>query len=358
MKRIPKSFRILVATVCWSLAALSFDSALADPFEAPLSIIIDDTAATTGDPTLSQPFASVLENADTVAVQDRVFLLSTRHLTSNACCATLEQPDYRMWQIECGRANPIDVMDYQASLSAARQVVIYVHGNRMPADDLMSRATIVRRRIDCARNGGAIDWVVYSWPSAREYGLLRDFREKADRCDAQGLYLASFLRLHAQAAVPTVVIGYSFGARVATGALHALAGGPLSGRTLQGPPLVGANIRVGLVAPAIESNWLTAKGYHGQATQNMEQLLLLYNRRDIVLKQYWLIEKVRRETALGFSGPTRFAARMDGSPLPVLSRDCSPSVKLRHSELDYYKDPCSAGRDMARLIDEARNLSF
>ena len=111
-----------------------------------------------------------------------------------------------------------------------------------------------------------------------------------------------------------------------------------------------AYLRVGLVAPAIESGVLVRNGYHRQATKNMDRLLLLYNRRDILLKRYWLIEKVRRETALGFSGPSRFAPRLDGSKLPVRSRDCSPSVRLRHVELDFYRTGCNAGRDMAGLI--------
>jgi hypothetical protein len=154
-----------------------------------------------------------------------------------------------------------------------------------------------------------------------------------------------------QAATPVTMIGYSFGARVITGALHTLAGGALRGRSLPQPPVIGGHVGVGLVAPAIESTWLGPGGYHGRAVKNIAQLVLLYNRRDAVLKRYWLIEKVRRETALGFSGPTCFARRADGSRLPVRSRDCSPSVRLRHAELDYYNQRCRAGSDLARLID-------
>lgn len=232
-----------------------------------------------------------------------------------------------------------------------RPVVIYIHGNRMPADEITSRASSVRRQIRARCMRQPVDWVVFSWPSDREMAGVKDFREKADRCDAQGLYLASLMRNYVEASTPMVMIGYSFGARVATGALHALAGGRLAGRCLPTEPVTGANVNVGLVAPAIESNWLGGRGYHGHATKNMNQLVLLYNRRDVVLKRYWLLEKVRRETALGYSGPTCFAPRIDGSRLPVRSRDCSPSVKIRHSELDYYGAGCHAGCDMARLIN-------
>jgi hypothetical protein len=88
------------------------------------------------------------------------------------------------------------------------------------------------------------------------------------------------------------------------------------------------------------------------ATQNLDRLVLLYNRRDAVLKRYWLIDRVRGRMALGYSGPSSFAERFDGSTLPVLSRDCSPSVGLQHDELDYYRKSCRAGFEMARLIDD------
>ncbi|QEF99968.1 hypothetical protein Mal15_40350 [Stieleria maiorica] len=293
-----------------------------------------------------------------VCESDRVFLVSTRHLTANACCAPLVDIPFRIWRIDSGSPCEIQHGDYLASLSPDRPVVFYIHGNRMPATDVVSRSTMIRNRIRMRGGRGGIDWMIYSWPSEKETIGVKDFRLKADRCDAQGLYLASFLRQHAQASIPMAMIGYSFGARVATGALHAMAGGKLSGRALPDPPLVGANVRVGLVAPAIESKWLGGNGYHRCATKNMDELVLLYNRRDVVLKRYWLLEKIRRDTALGYSGPTTFASRVDGTRLPVRSRDCASIVKLRHSEIDYYQGGCNAGIDMARLINGIRSISF
>ena len=82
-------------------------------------------------------------------------------------------------------------------------------------------------------------------------------------------------------------------------------------------------------------------------------MVLLYNRRDAVLKRFWLLDRVRGRMALGYSGPTSFAPRFDGSELPVRSRDCSSTVGFHHVELDYYDSPCNAGREMAKLIDVA-----
>lgn len=360
--RMSPSIRIVASLLCIRLVLLCGNATDA----APLDLVPTDTAeldtapldTANADVQLVNEATSILQLVSPVEAsesccqeQDRVYLLSTRHLTHNVCCASLQQVPFRMWRIDCGSTCCINPQEYEPSILAPRAMVIYIHGNQMPADEILPRASNIRRQIRSRYGAGSIDWIIFSWPSDKQHGILRDFREKADRCDAQGLYLASFMRKHVEASIPIAMIGYSFGARVATGALHALAGGSLAGRRLPEEPVTGANVRIGLVAPAIESNWLCRNGYHGRATKNMDRLLLLYNRRDAVLKRYWLIEKVRRETALGYSGPACFASRFDGTRLPVRSRDCSPSVKLRHSEMDYYENGCNAGCDMARLFN-------
>ncbi len=300
--------------------------------------------------------ATVLETPPPTGRADRIFLVSTRHLTSDVRCADLEQTRFRVWHLQTNGAIPIDPASYQALLQPGRPVVIYVHGNRMPAGEAVARGNRVRCNIKRRMRTTGVDWIYFSWPSEKTSIGISDFREKADRADVQGLYLASLLRTHVEAATPLTMVGYSFGARVITGSLHALAGGTLAGRSLPDEPIVAANVRVGLIAAAIESMWLSQRGYHGLATNNMNRLVLLYNRRDAVLKRYWLLERVRQRTALGYSGPTRFAPRVDGTRLPVRSRDCSPSVRLRHAELDYYGARCRAGCDLAQLIDESQTL--
>lgn len=358
------------ATVCTTQVNAQNSFALAGPAEQA-SVLSVDALDANADPSEIDgellddlalqvlPQSSPVEQSDLyVCEPDRVFLVSTRHLPHHVCQASLCEIPFRIWRLDCGSASSIDREELNSLISADRPVVFYVHGNRMPRDEIVPRSTSVRREIRSRGSTGPIDWVIFSWPSERERLGIGDFREKADRCDTQGLYLASLMHKYVQSSVPVAMIGYSFGGRVVTGALHALAGGKLSGRRILEPPLTGANVRVGLVAPAIESTWLAGNGYHGSATKNMDQLLLLYNRRDAVLKRYWLLEKVRRETALGFSGPTCFGSRVDGTRLPVRSRDCAPSVKLRHSELDYYRQSCNAGVDMARLINGIKKLEL
>lgn len=286
---------------------------------------------------------------------DRLWLVSTRHLSPYVCRANVDDPSFRWYRLDrCGRTEPTDLLNYIATRNTTRPTVIYVHGNRMDSCDAIERGLFVyQQSTRCARVEGPIDWVIWSWPADRRGLLVADAREKARRTEAQGLYLATLLRQHVELGQPTAIIGYSFGARVITGSLHALAGGALLGRRLAGPPVMGANFDVGLIAPALQTDWLSQRGYHRLATQNMDRLTLFFNPRDRALKNYWRIDRMRNATALGFTGPRVFAPRYDGTPLPVQSRNCGAFLGFRHDEEDYYAKPCMAGRQMGLLIDSS-----
>jgi hypothetical protein len=232
--------------------------------------------------------------------------------------------------------------------------VIYVHGNLIDdRAEAISRGMTVYRGIRNCRTSDPVDWLIWSWPSRKDgFRWLSDFREKAGRTDAQGLYLAWFLRRQVETPLPIAMIGYSFGARVISGSLHALAGGSLGGRSLGGATITDAGISAGMVAPAMEATWLCAHGYHGRATTNLQELSILYSRRDMVLKRYWLVDQIRSSVALGYTGPRVFGPRADGSRLPVRSRDCAETIGRHHRELDYYRQRrCNASAEMARLIN-------
>ncbi len=302
---------------------------------------------------LADTTSELASQSDSQNCQDRLWLISTRCLTSDACRADLENPSFAVYRLShCGRCEVSSIEDYLNTVGPDRPVVVYVHGNRLNSSEAICRALIIYRNVAARHCDNPIDWVVFSWPSAQTGILIRDFREKAERCDAHGLYLAWLLRKHAEASLPTALIGYSFGGRIVTGALHAMAGGSLGHRALPGPAVTGAHFEAGLIAPAIESNWMTPRGYHGRSTENLDRLVLLYNRRDAVLKRYWLLNKVRGAVALGYTGPQAFGPRADGSKLPVRARDCSRFIGLRHDEVDYYNSTCFAGSEMASMIHD------
>lgn len=283
---------------------------------------------------------------------DRIWLVSTRRITSQACRANLQSPNLSIWRLDrCGRRTRSSLEEYTASMTPDRPRLIYVHGNQRSAEVALQRGLELRRELSQAcRDWRPFDWVIWSWQSDREALLVRDARLKATRTEAQGLYLAWLLTHHATADQPTGLIGFSFGGRIVTGALHALAGGTLSGRCLPTPPVVDAGFDVGLLAPAVETRWISTGGYHERAAKNMDQMVLLYNHRDIALKAYWLVAGRRGAKALGYTGPRCVAPRADGTPLPIRAKDCAQAVGPHHRETRYYHAPCGAGREMASLI--------
>jgi hypothetical protein len=290
-------------------------------------------------------------------VADRFWMISTRSLTSSTCNVNLESPELRIQRLDCqGKSSPTTLDEYLNALTPERQVVFYVHGNRMASNRVVHRSFSVYRNIIRCNEKRPMDWVIWSWPSSKQGTLIHDARRKASRTDAQGLYLAWLLRKQIKQAGSTKMIGFSFGSRVITGALHSLAGGKLGGRMLPGSPTTGATVDVGLVAPAIDTHWLSEKGYHAMATKNLDRLALLYNRRDAVLKRYWLLNKVRGRVALGYTGPRSFAPRADGTELPVVARDYSSYIGLRHDELDYYTKSRHAANIMADLINDTDDI--
>ena len=97
--------------------------------------------------------AEPLEIASEIAQQegnvesgDRLWLINTRHVTSNTRCANLEDPDLSFSRLSCrGRTARSSLEEFQSTASA-RPVVIYVHGNRMTECSAIERGLLVYRK--------------------------------------------------------------------------------------------------------------------------------------------------------------------------------------------------------------------
>ena len=290
-----------------------------------------------------------------VAQADDVWMINTRCLTSQACRANLENPAFSVSVYDSQHQMVLSDIESLISLvqsDSSIHNVIYVHGNNFRAEEVMERAWFVYKQIKRYQHNETImRFIIWSWPSQPETTPLKDVRLKADRTDAQGLYLALFLREIAAHHPPITLIGYSFGGRVATGALHALAGGKLGGASIAGEHIVGLDVHLGLVAPALDNDWLMDGQYHGLSTKNIHNIALMYNPRDQILRRYWILRPSDWSRALGQAGAMRFGTRLDGSVIPVQSYNCSRVIGRRHLEEDYYSRECGAGRIMARLIE-------
>jgi len=219
-----------------------------------------------------------------------------------------------------------DQAAFFASLASPMPTVIYIHGNWAQPDTAIQQAWTIYRPLWQAAGQRRFRLLVWCWPAERTSArLLTDLRFKAGRSDVEAYLLACHLEQMA-CSEPILLVGYSFGARVITGALHLVGGGRLMGRTVR--PEVSpasessglcnpadpekairtdrsptpARFRAILVAAAIGNDWLLPGGRHHQALSQLEKLLVTVNRADPALRWYPHLEPCV-SPALGWAGP-------------------------------------------------------
>jgi hypothetical protein len=170
----------------------------------------------------------------------------------------------------------------------------------MSPQDAVQQGMKVYGRMACA--GTPLRFVIWSWPSDRVHGAVRDAQLKAARADGEGFYLACLLgRLPPETSVH--LIGYSFGARTVTGSLHLLAGGVCCGNVLsRDSEEAFVHPRVSLLAAAMPNGWISPSGRHGLAWLATDQMLSFYNPKDPALKLYQFTESSGNSMALGRRG--------------------------------------------------------
>ncbi len=224
--------------------------------------------------------------------------------------------------------------------------VFYIHGNRIEGDECAARGRLVYHALACeSRSDQPLRFVIWSWPADKFTGPLRDVRAKAQRTEIESYYLGWVLS-RIDPHVHVSVIGYSFGARITTGALHVSAGGELAGRSLReyrGPE--SQRVRVVLLAAALPNYWLLPGEYHERALSQVDRLLLLYNSCDYVLRRYWLLDFDPRQQALGYTGlaGAEFFGELARN---IVQWDVNGEVGRQHNRDEYFKAPY--------LVDEIR----
>ncbi len=113
----------------------------------------------------------------------------------------------------------------------------------------------------------------------------------------ESLYLAWILKqLRSQSRVS--LLGFSYGARTVTGALHLDSGGFIPGLSYSHPQSNRElSYRLGLIAPAVDKKWLTPSGRYCCALTQVDGFVNLYNSRDPVLRRFRFIDSVTRPIA-------------------------------------------------------------
>lgn len=280
--------------------------------------------------------------------QDELWVLDARRLGCGSDCDRLGAAR----GVGCGAWLPSSMAEFHAA-DPAVTTIFFIHGNRVaPEDAYRAAAKVYRALAPHLPPGVPVRLVTWSWPSAKISGPIRDARIKAARTDRSGYLLACVLR-RLDPATPVGVLGYSFGARIATGALHLLGGGQLGCYRLAVPPAPRAPLRVALLAAAVNNDWLLPGRYHGQALTQIDRLLLLNNSADRALRRYhFLFPRVRpRPQALGYTG---FAGLSLLGPMRsrIEQYDAACIVGDEHSLAHYLQSPRLMGLVAGTLVAE------
>ncbi len=276
----------------------------------------------------------------------QIFELSTRHLCDRFRYINFDQPNVEVTKLRGNCWLRSDVEEAMPSGGTGLLTIVYVHGNFMERNNALERVRIVDKHLR-AQTDRPYRLLMLSWPSQREAKPLRDVLLNAESAECQSLYVAWMLqRLRNEQQVS--LLGFSFGARAVTGGLHLDAGGVIPGYACAPKPNMGPslNYRLGLVAPAMDRNWIENNGRHQLALTHVESMVNLYNSRDPVLRRFRFMDRSSRPIAAGFAGfagiagfagltDPRATTPLTGQP-KIRQYDCGSVIGTTHSEKNYY----------------------
>lgn len=236
-----------------------------------------------------------------VRPQDRVILISSRPVGCATDPSHLETGLYAEQYVD---TNGDGLREWTAmpwrslieTTNPTQPMIAYTHGNRVAWSETRRRGMYVYKRLlRCATDERPVQYLIFAWNSSELDRPLRDYRVKAARTAPVGKQLAYVL-----GALPEGVrlgaMGYSYGARVTSGALEELGSGRV-GSSLR-------SVRAFYIAAALDAHWLARGRRHGNAMDLTEQLLLTTNGQDPAMKFYHLLYRNYDPQALGGVGPT------------------------------------------------------
>jgi len=238
---------------------------------------------------------------------NEIYLLSTR-MVGTACNDRAMVSRLQCEQFLAAPQHPARWIsrDWQELISDSnsnRPTVVYIHGNRIERGKDRSQGMQIYRSLTRHGNSNqSIRFIIWSWPSSAISGPIKDYRVKANRTQPAAWQLAWFLdKLPAETRVS--VLGYSYGARVVSGAMHVLGGGALGNLKLeQRVHPQRKSFRVALLAAAYDAPWIQPGHFYGRALSQIERLVIATNQMDPVMRFYHLSNGRGRVHALGKAG--------------------------------------------------------
>ena len=175
----------------------------------------------------TSPAAADETKSPCVRPNDSLWLVSHRGL---GCRGDEPLEKLQCWRFEESweRASLADLL---ADDCPNRITTVFVHGNRIDGAEAFTTGFRAYQALVRCAGDRPVRFVIWSWPSERVCGPVKDARIKAARTAPSARYLARLIdRLDSTDRLS--LWGHSFGARVVAGALDLLAGGQVGGRPL------------------------------------------------------------------------------------------------------------------------------
>jgi len=264
---------------------------------------------------------------------DEIYLVSSRRLGSRNC--DVNSLDVR--QRVGGRwysSTPQTLFSADASF-AYKPTVILVHGNGWSFSEAIRRGLqFYHEVLSPWHDKPPIRFIIWTWPSDRILGPIRDVRIKADRAEDHSFHLARFVqRLPPSSQVS--MIGYSYGSRVTLGSLNLLGGGSVNGSRIAPSPIPTSRVNLTLIAPAIRNDALVAS--MPRAFGQINHLFVMYNHRDRYLSLFRFTRFSGKTPAMGYTG-LACLNRLPGASYRVDQFDAAQVVGPNHDYSEYIND--------------------
>jgi hypothetical protein len=255
----------------------------------------------------------------------------------------------RNWQLAT-------LQEFSAAGHRTAATVLVVHGNRTSLAEANEMVWDVYRHVSQASKQ-SLRMIVWTWPSQRTVRRpRRDVRLKAERTEWTGQQIAGVLK-QIDPQSPVGLVGFSFGARAITKALHVLGredshDAPVGLRIVSQPGRP-APMRAMLIAAAMDNDALQSDGPHHLAISQVDRMIVTHNGCDLLLRTYRHLYCWHGPSALGVTGLPSDGSFNDSGFTNVESLDVSASVGRIHRWANYIRAPEITSALRHRLLGQS-----
>ena len=208
---------------------------------------------------------------------------------------------------------PSDYSEMLSRLEPGVPVCIMAHGSFVDTLSASRESCYTYHWIRSAAGGQRMQMIYFHWPSYRAISPLiqLDTNQLGRQAARNGFYLADLIAA-LPPECPVAILGHSHGSRVASSALHLMAGGIVQGYRHRSAGTNRRPIRTVFLAGAIDHHWLNPGERYDRALYSTQGILNLKNRLDPVLAVYPLRLPLLVRRPIGNLGMTNWDRRRIG----------------------------------------------